>query len=153
MRKIISIILASCMILAMAACSSNKVNIGELKKINGTMLEVKVVPSGEMTREQFEAGSKTLSVSYSGAAFNPNPVDDNGVMMSDEDFLTIYNFCIDCYKNGKYKDYSEDACDGTRYSFIYYDENGTRNELYHGYIYGNEEMCKIVDIISSYSVD
>jgi len=161
MKRIISILLVIVLAMSMTACSKSRrthkeepeINIEEIKKTKGTMLEVHVIPSGEMTREEFESGSKTLKVTYAGAAINPNPVSDNGVMMSDEDYLSIYEFCLDCAETNKYADYKEDACDGTQYSFTYYDVNGQKHNLYSGYIYGDHELNRVVEIISKYSVD
>ena len=161
-KKLISIILAAALLTGIASCSAKsprktreepEVNIAELHKISGPLLEVKIIPSGEMTREQFEAASNTMTVTYSGDVILPNPVQKAVLEMSDEDFVSIYEFCIDCYEHDKYANYSEDVCDGTQYSFIYYDQDGQSHKLYSGYIYGNDELSRVVEIVSGYMIE
>ena len=153
MKKIISIFMTLILVFGFAACKTRKVDLAEVQKHEGTLLVIHCIPSGEMTLEEFESSQYTSTVSYSGYANIPNPINPASLKMSDEDFLTIYNFCLDCYETNKYADYKEDACDGTQYSFTFIDENGTRHLLYSGYIYGCEELTNILNTVGNYSID
>ena len=162
MKKVVRVVLSAVMTVVMAAgmlgCSipgikaKRDINLEEVKKINGTLLEITHQSAGEMTQEEFESSITSQKVTYSGDAYNPFQV-VGGVDMSDEDFIKVYEFCLDAYENNTFADYKEDVCDGSTYTFIYYDESGEAHTLYSGYIYGNEELSGIVEIIGKYSLD
>ncbi len=130
--------------------SGYHVNLDELKKINGTMLEIDDTPQGEMTEKEFNEQCSTLSVSYAGYANYTKSVNQEDVQITDQDLLTIYEFCLDAVENGTYEKYSEDVDDGSTYSFIFYDENSEPHMLYSGYIYDNQKLSEIVQIIENY---
>lgn len=94
-----------------------------------------------------------MRVTYSGYAYVPGSLNGEGVKMSDKDLRTIYEFCVNSYENDAFADYSEQVCDGTTYSFVYYDEDGDAHTLYSGYCYSNKDLQSIMDIISNYSID
>jgi len=158
MRKLLSIVLTLVMAAGMFACSipggsaKRNIDLEKVRQIKGTLLEITHQSAGEMTQEEFEASCYSQKVTYSGDAYNPFQV-VGGIKMSDEDFLEVYEFCLDAYENGTFDDYKEDVCDGSTFTFTYYDENGDAHTLYSGYIYGNEELSGIVDIIGKYSLD
>ena len=158
MKKLFIITLTVVMAIGMFGCSllssspKRDIDLEQVRKIKGTMLEITYQSAGEMTKEEFENSIYSQKVTYSGYACNPFQAIE-GVMMSDEDYLKVYEFCLDSYENGTFDDYREDVCDGSTYTFTYYDENGEAHRLYSGYIYGNEELSGIVDIIGKYSLD
>lgn len=152
MRRLICAVLVFVMGLGMASC--NKVDINELKKIEGPMLEVERVPQGPMTEEEFEMYNTITTITYEGKISIPgNPVQMSAIDMKDEDYLTVYNFCTDAVKTDKFKDYKEDVVDGDIYIYTFYDENGTAHKFYEGYIYENKDLKKLNDAISNYSID
>jgi len=153
MKRIICILMAVITIIGMTACGKSKVDIEKLKQIKGTMLTITSSSQGEMTQEEYEKSKYEISVSYEGAAYIPNPVNSTGIMITDKDYLKIYNFCTNSVKTHKFNNYKEDVCDGTSYSFTFYDENGEAHKIYSGYIYNNKELSDIIDTITAYSVD
>lgn len=153
MRKLIAAILILVMGLGMAACKKNDINVKELQKINGNMLEIHTTPQGPMTEEDLEIYSTTITVKYSGEIVFPFNDGNLDPKMKDEDYQTIYGICYDAVKTDKFRDYSEEVDDGTTYSFTFYDENGAAHNFYSGYIYNNKELSKILDIIGNYSID
>jgi hypothetical protein len=158
MKKLISVLIILVLAFAMCGCSfygtgAEKINI-DLEKVRqhkGTLLEVTAYPQGPMRIEDYRKENYTQKVNYSGSAYNP--FNTQGVTLSDEDFIFIYEFCIDAYENDTFRDYSEEVDDGTTYSFVYYDENGEKHTLYSGYCYDNEVLTKVREIIGKYSLD
>ena len=82
-----------------------------------------------------------------------NPVNVQGVKMSDDDYLKIYNFCKDAIAKNKFTKYSEDICDGTTYRFVFYDTQGNEHLIYDGYCYDNKELREIKKLISKYRLE
>ena len=161
--KLLSIIMIAVLALTMAGCKSDngkgrerrkkekqKVNIEEIQKNKGELLVIKYSSMGERT-EDYDPSQSQFSVSYSG--YTHIPFNTTNLKMSDEDYLKIYNFCIYNADGSGFKDYKEDVCDGTSYTFIYYDTDGNEHIIYSGYCYENEELKGIIDTIGSYSVD
>ena len=158
MKKFIAIVMIIAMLTGFSGCSKGKTeerssgetessyNIEELQQNEGRMLEVRRFESE--IREEFIS-----YVTYDGYACNPSPVEVYPMRMTDDDYLAIYRFCVDSVENDPFADYSEDVCDGTTYSFIFYDEDGNPHQIYDGYIYENELLRSIVDIIARYHVD
>ncbi len=71
--------------------------------------------------------------------------------LSDEDYKAVYDFAYDGYINDTYKDYKEDACDGSQWSFCFCDTDETTYCLYSGYAYVNESMNSIEKILYKYA--
>ena len=157
MRRLLSVVMVIVMALGMCSCSvlglkgKKNIDIEKIKKIKGDLLVVTSYPQGPMIEKEYNSGILSSKVTYDGCAYNP--FNTMGVTMSDEDFLYIYEFCIDAYENDTFRDYSEQVDDGTIYSFVYYDENGEKHTLYHGYCYANEELTMVREIIGKYSLD
>ncbi len=128
-----------------------KIDIEDLKTIEGPMLEITRTIQ-EPVPEDIER-DYLMTLTYSGEAINPNPVNDACARVTDEEYLTVYRFCIESITNNTYADYYEDVCDGDTYRFVFYDEDGNAHEIYDGYIYDNEELSSVVSIISSYQLD
>lgn len=145
--------MAAALILSMTACTGKNIDIEEVKKTEGTMLTIGVISSSDMTLEENERSSRHIDVSYSGYAYNPNPVNHEGVLMTDEDYLAVYEFCLDAVESGRYKDYQEEIDDGIIYSFTFYDENAVPHNFYTGAVYGDSDLNRIRNIITSYSLD
>lgn len=158
MKKLISVFMILVLAFAMCGCSiletgSNrrKVNLEEVRKHKGVLLEVTSHPQGPMTQEDVERYTNTQKVTYDGCAYNP--FNTQGIRMTDEDFLYIYEFCLDAYEKNLYRDYKEEVDDGTTFTFVYYDENGEAHVLYDGYCYENKTLSKVRNIIGKYSLD
>lgn len=164
MKKLVSIILIAVTALSIFGCSitgerrdrdkkKERIDIEEIKDIEGDLLVITRVSAGDCTIEQYEASRYTLRVTYSGYAYVPGSLNGEGVRMSDKDLRTIYEFCVNSYENDAFEDYSEQVCDGSTYSFVYYDEDGDAHTLYSGYCYSNKDLQNVIDIISYYCID
>lgn len=170
MKKVLKVITAAMvavLALGMAGCtehdsgartrhikgSKTEVNIEELKKNEGVMLTIRAASCASMTSEEQEHSGHTMSVTYGGCACNPNPVSDSNVDMSDEDYVKVYRFCVDAVSTGKFDKYKENADDGTKYTFTFYDTEGTEHRIYQGYCYSNAELWGIIELVAGYSVD
>lgn len=151
--KILSILMLFVLALGMASCKKNDVDIKELQKNDGVMLTITRHPQEAMTEEDQKVYTITLKATYDGLAYNPNPVNKEGVKMSDEDYLKIYKFCMSNAEKSKFKDYSEDVCDGDTYSFTFYDLSGNPTVIYDGYCYANKELQDIKATIEKYAIE
>lgn len=150
--KILSILMVMVMALGMASCKKDEVDINELQKHDGVMLTITRHPQEAMTIEDQRANTTVQKVTYDGLAYNPNPVNKDGIKMSDEDYLKIYEFCIKNVEKSKFKNYSEDVCDGDTYTFTFYDLDGNPTVIYDGYCYSNEDLQDIKKTIQKYAV-
>ena len=150
--KILSILMVMVMALGMASCNKDEVDINELQKHDGVMLTITRHPQEAMTIEDQRANTTVQKVTYDGLAYNPNPVNKDGIKMSDEDYLKIYEFCIKNVEKSKFKNYSEDVCDGDTYTFTFYDLDGKPTVIYDGYCYSNEDLQDIKKTIQKYAV-
>lgn len=150
--KILSILMVMVMALGMASCNKDEVDINELQKNDGVMLTITRHPQEAMTIEDQRANTTVQKVTYDGLAYNPNPVNKDGIKMSDEDYLKIYEFCIKNVEKSKFKNYSEDVCDGDTYTFTFYDLDGNPTVIYDGYCYSNEDLQDIKKTIQKYAV-
>lgn len=153
--KLVSLIMTAVLLSGIAGCRNNKADIKELQKNKGVMLEIRGYPQEEMTEEDYQAACFVMvqTVYYDGTAYNADSLNTPGVKMTDEDYLKIYNFCMDNLKNNKFSNYSEDVCDGDTYKFTYYDVNGDPTVIYDGYCYGNKELQDIKATVGMYSLD
>ena len=122
----------------------------ELQSHEGTMLEI--VSTVRLPVEEGSDIENTVIVEYSGDAYE---VDTNylNCHLSDEEYLTIYNFCVESVENDTFADYYEDVCDGITYRFTFYDEDGNAHLIYDGYIYENAELNSIIGIFGNYYID
>lgn len=155
--KLICAVMTLVLVFGMAGCfkhpAATKSDIKELKKNNGNMLVIISYPQEAMTEEQFEAGTLRMSVSYSGYAYNPNPFNNSKVRIPDDEYLKIYNFCVESTNKNKFAEYKEDVCDGNTFSFTFIDTEGNAHVIYSGYCYDNKELLDIMGMISKYSID
>lgn len=168
MKKLMSLVLVAVMSFGLFGCSKTTaettvepviaaskkvaVDLDELKKNEGEMLVITSHYTGECTQEEYEASFYSVSVTYSGVVYNPNPFCDGHTAMSDSDLKSLYEFCIDAYENDTFKDYDEDTCDGTVYEFVYYDLDGNAHTLYSGHCNNNEALKKAHETITNYSI-
>ena len=123
----------------------NASNIENLKKNDGKMLEITSCNDAEEIYTSY--------VTYDGGVYVPGSGANGEVSISDEDYMFIYNFCVDAYENDSFADYSEDNFDGTTYMFVFYDTDGAAHELYTGYIDDNEALQEINSRIGYYCID
>ena len=86
---------------------------------------------------------KTVTYNLSGATVMEE-------QLSDDDLQTLYNFRQWCITADPFANYHEDACDGSGWSFGYYDEDGEYVSFYSGYAYGNRDLSEIQDLVTSY---
>ena len=121
-------------------------NIENLKKNEGKMLEVTAYVSDPQ-------GEYTSYVTYGGGVYVSGTGANGEVSISDEDYMFIYNFCVDAYENDSFADYSEDCFDGETYKFVFYDTDGVAHTLYSGYCYDNEALQEINSRIGYYCID
>ena len=150
--KILSILMMLVIALGMASCKKKAVDIKELQNNDGVMLTITRHPQEAMTVEDQRANTTVRQVTYDGLAYNPNPVNKEGVKMSDEDYLKIYEFCINNAEKSKFRNYSEEVDDGDTYEFTYYDLDGNPTVIYDGYCYSNKDLQDIKKTIEKYAV-
>ena len=167
MKKILAAVLAAVMAVSLMGCAgtgkskshkstgggtiawlntATENNIENLKKNKGCMLEITEYVSEPQ-------GEYTSYVTYGGGVYVSGTGANGEVSISDEDYLFIYNFCVDAYENDRFADYSEDVCDGETYKFVFYDTDGVAHTLYSGYCYDNEALQEINSRIGYYCID
>ena len=160
MKRIIAVLVSLIMLTGLTACSDNgdtgrsrrrsheateiKVDIEDLKTYDGPMLEI--TSTIRMPVPDDVDPNSTSVLNYDGTVYNSyNPNECLGTL-SDEDYMTVYRFCVETVENDTFADYYEEVCDGQTYRFVFYDEEGEEHVLYDGYIYQNDELSSIVDI-------
>lgn len=155
--KIISIVMTAVLAFGMAGCGktgkAGMPDVAELQKHKGDLLVIVSHPQEAMPPEEYDKAVTKMSVSYDGYANNLNPINNSKVKMPDDEYLIIYNFCVEAAADNRFAGYSEDICDGTTYTFTYYDTEGYAHVLYDGYCYDNKELQDIKKLISKYSLD
>ena len=162
MKRIIAVLVSLIMLTGLTACSDNgdngrsrrrsheateiKVDIEDLKTYDGPMLVITSTIQGPIPVE--EERNHSVVIYYDGTVnyLDASPNECLGAL-NDEDYMTVYNFCIDTVRNDTFADYYEEVCDGQTYRFVFYDEEGEEHVLYDGYIYQNDELSSIVDIV------
>ena len=138
----------------MTGCvKTEKADIKQLKQIEGDMLVITGYPQVAMTEEMYKQAITRMRFTYKGVAYNPNPINEEGVTVPDDEYLRIYEFCKDAVAKNKFANYSENVDDGTTYKFVFYDTDGSEHVIYDGYCYDNKELREIMSLISKYQVD
>ena len=168
MKRIITLLIALVMLTGLAACNRDsgnserssrrssettettestqmKVNIEELKNNDGPMLVITSTIQGPIPVEEERDHSVVLFYDGTVNYYDASPNECLGALQ-DEEYMTIYNFCIETVRNDTFADYYEDVCDGQTYSFVFYDEEGVQHVLYDGYIYESAELNAILDM-------
>ena len=158
MKKIMSAVMAAVMVMSLAgaaqanstkkygrsaaAPAAKMMSPDDIKDNYGTMLVIDewIVDWG---------CSLTYTVYYDGTVSMPYSY---GMKMNDKDLLCFYNFCV-AASDGRYDGYSEDVCDGSIYTFTFYDTDGKAHELYSGYCYDNDELMSVIGLLSYYQCD
>lgn len=155
--RLISVVMTVVFAFGMIGCAapgkSGKPDISELQSLKGDLLVIVSQPQEAMPPEEYEKAVTRMSVTYDGYAINPNPFNNSKVKMPDDEYLKIYNFCYEVAADNRFAGYSEDICDGTTYTFTYYDTEGKAHVLYDGYCYDNKELQDIMKLIRKYSLD
>lgn len=155
--KLLSIMMTAVLAFGMAGCAktgkAGKADIKELQKHKGDMLVIVAHPQMAMPEEEYKNGILRMSVTYDGCANNPNPINNSYVKMPDDEYIKIYNFCVEAAEKNKFAGYKEDVCDGETYTFTYYDTEGNAHVIYDGYCYNNKDLQDIMNLISKYSLD
>ena len=162
MKRIIAVLMSLIMLTGLTACSDNgdtgrsrrlsheateiKVDIEDLKTYDGPMLVITSTIQGPIPVEEERDHSVVLYYDGTVNYLDASPNECLGAL-NDEDYMTVYNFCIDTVRNDTFADYYEEVCDGQTYRFVFYDEEGEEHVLYDGYIYQNDELSSIVDIV------
>ena len=167
MKRIIALFMALVMLTGLAACSKSGnsermrrrssetaetakttetiVDIEELKNNDGPMLVITSSIQGPIPVEEERDHSVVLYYDGTVNYLDASPNECLGAL-NDEDYMTVYNFCIDTVRNDTFADYYEEVCDGQTYSFVFYDVDGDQHVLYDGYIYENAELNSILDM-------
>lgn len=152
--KTISLLMIAVLAFGMIGCGKPDItDINELQSFEGDMLVITGYPQEAMPAEMYEKAITRWRLTYKGIAYNPNPVNVQGVKMSDDDYLKIYNFCKDAIAKNKFAKYSEDICDGTTYRFVFYDTQGNEHMIYDGYCYDNKGLQEIKKLFSKYQLE
>ncbi|SCW49854.1 hypothetical protein SAMN02910456_01456 [Ruminococcaceae bacterium YRB3002] len=152
--KLITVLMIAVMALGIFGCAG-KTDIGELQKNRGMMLVVTIHIAESLPEEEYKIAQEhnEMSLAYDGTAYNPNHMRTQGLKVTDDDYLKIYNFCVKNAANNKFADYEEFVDDGVYYTFTYYDTDGNACVIYDGYCYENEELQDIMHTIGKYSID
>lgn len=161
MKRIIAVLMSLIMLTGLTACSDNgdtgrsrrrsheateiKVDIEDLKTYDGPMLVITSTIQGPIPVE--EERDHSVVIYYDGTVnyLDASPNECLGAL-NDEDYMTVYNFCIDTVRNDTFADYYEEVYDGQTYSFVFYDVDGDQHVLYDGYMYENAELNAILDM-------
>ena len=152
--KMLSILMIAVLALCMAGCGkTDKTEINKLQQLEGDMLVITGYPQEAMPKEMYDKAVTRWRLTYKGLAYNPNPIEEVGFKVTDDEYRRIYEFCKDAVAKNKFKNYSEDVCDGTTYKFVFYDKDGNAHVIYDGYCYDNQELREIMHLISKYQVD
>ena len=165
MKKLLCIIMFALMLTT--GCTA--MNIGKLFE--------KKVPKADITQLQsneglmFSAGStnrcmidqdadmilsRTYQVNWDGTVtrrvnYSVSGCITDEAVLSDEDYMKIYEFAEYARLNDPYKDHEEYACDGDTWGFTYYySPSEDPFIIYSGYCYQLEEANEIKEILSSY---
>ena len=117
------------------------------------MLVITGYPQEAMTKEMYDKAVTRWRLTYTGLAYNPNPIEEVGIKVTDEEYRRIYEFCQEAVAKNKFANYSEDVCDGTTYKFVFYDKDGKEHVIYDGYCYDNKELQEIKKLITKYQVE
>ena len=125
--------------------------IEELQKLEGNMLVIESTIRAPLPDDVDPNGY--IVVTYDGKVYDSDPYNGDEFEMRDEDYMKIYEFCVEAAKTDKFAGYSEDVCDGMTYKFTYYDEDGGEHVLYDGYCYDNDELNSVFDALAMYSLD
>lgn len=173
MKRVIALFMSGMMLLSLAACASDggrsrdtrdtrdtreenisfnetsktQVDLDELRRVDGPMLEI--TTTIRLPLPEDEDPDSTLILGYDGMITNPDDTSLSWGPISDEDYLTFYTFCVESVEDNPFADYFEDVCDGQTYRFVFYDEDGDAHEIYDGYIYENEELSAVNDLLYS----
>ena len=161
MKRIIAVLMSLIMLTGLTACSDNgdtgrsrrcsheateiKVDIEDLKTYDGPMLVITSTIRAPIPDDVERESS--LILYYDGSLCYPGYPNECLGMLTDEDYMTVYSFCVETVRNDTFADYYEEVCDGQTYRFVFYDEEGEEHVLYDGYIYQNDELSSIVDIV------
>lgn len=125
-----------------------KVDVDELKTHDGPMLEITSTIQAPVPDDVERVSSIILH--YDGTISNPGYPNQCLGLITDEDYSTVYSFCVETVRDNTFADYYEEVCDGQTYRFVFYDEEGESHELYDGYIYDNAELSSVVDLFYAY---
>lgn len=161
MKRIIVVLMSLIVLTGLTACSDNgdtgrsrrrsheateiKVDIEDLKTYDGPMLVITSTIQAPVPEDVERVSSIILH--YDGTISNPGYPNQCLGMLTDEDYMTVYSFCVETVRDNTFADYYEEVCDGQTYRFVFYDEEGEEHVLYDGYIYQNAELSSIADIL------
>ncbi|MCR5594055.1 MAG: hypothetical protein K6F79_09955 [Saccharofermentans sp.] len=166
MKRVIALFMSGMMLLSLAACGSaeggresrgsrdsREENISDkeieaLQANEGPMLEITCTIQAPIPDDMDR--DSTLVLGYNGMIMNPEVDGQTWGPVSDEDYMEIYEFCVDAVENDTYADYYEDVCDGQTYRFVFTDEDGDAHVIYDGYIYDNRALSDVDNLIDSY---
>lgn len=155
---IFSLVFTLC--LGITGCGSkvSNVDISELQSREGLMFEVQSIINGPIDwSDDDRITGVTYSVYWDGSvtrtdhhAVSGNKVSGRTTVNS-EDYLKIYKFAEDAYKNKTFRLYVETGVvDGSEYSFTYYPDGSKGTCLYGGYCYSNKALMDMVDLVTDY---
>ena len=160
MKRIIALLLTLVMLAGFAACERKhadrkprednpveteyKISIDRLKSYEGPMLVITSTIQAPIPEDVERVSSIILH--YDGTISNQGYPNQCLGLITDEDYSTVYSFCVETVRDNTFADYYEEVCDGQTYRFVFYDEEGEKHVLYDGYIYQNDELSAIADI-------
>ena len=161
MKRIIALLLTLVMLAGFAACERKhadrkprednpveteyKISIDRLKSYEGPMLVITSTIQAPIPEDVERVSSIILH--YDGTISNQGYPNQCLGLITDEDYSTVYSFCVETVRDNTFADYYEEVCDGQTYRFVFYDEEGEEHVLYDGYIYQNDELNSILDIV------
>lgn len=160
MKRVLALVMVFGMLAGISACSEGrdnrrdrdrgssgtgiKVDVDSLRTYDGPMLVITSTIQAPIPDDVERVSSIILH--YDGTISNPGYPNECLGSLTDEDYMTVYDFCVETVRNDTFADYYEEVCDGQTYRFEFYDEEGEEHVLYDGYIYQNDELSAIVDI-------
>lgn len=132
-----------------------KIDIDELQENTGIMLEVSKSMCGQVDGGLDYWKGRDYILYYNGTLEIISHYNHSGdfraeVNVNDEDYLKLYCFAVETYENDTFSELNIDACDGDKWSFLYYEAEGESHKLYSGYTYGEDTLENIQSILDSY---
>ena len=95
--RLISVLMIAVMAFGLFGCNAAKPDIEELQKNEDMMLVVTIHVALPLPEEEYKIAQEhnEMSLAYNGTAYNPNHMRTQGLKVTDEDYLKIYNFCVE----------------------------------------------------------
>ncbi|MBR4818796.1 MAG: hypothetical protein IKZ74_01940 [Clostridiales bacterium] len=129
--------------------------LAKLKSIDGIMLTIGVENLGPYDWGNDEVRDSYFELHYDGTMIrttyhSESDPEEQSVVIPDRDLVDFYLFCVEYEDGSAFAGHHEDVCDGSMLYFTYYDESGTRHNIFGGYCYQLDVLQDIENRACSY---